>query len=185
MILNEKLKELRMKKGVTQKEVASLLNVSTTQITNMETGDRTPKYESLKQLIKYYEVPKKEELEILKVFLNKRLPDDLFDCQQDIQQIVKEEMTQVELDDFVADHRDKDNEFEIYKNDGLTSMISFLREMDPERRKKSVEMFVGTAKLPLNNFVFLTEIFDTLIEEVDEDVFKKSFGIISMLRTKN
>ena len=53
---NEKLQELRRKKGITQEELASALFVSRTAISKWESGRGYPSIESLKAIAKYFSV---------------------------------------------------------------------------------------------------------------------------------
>lgn len=50
MIFPERLKELRQKKGLTQQEIADLLNVNRVTYTNWEKGKREPNFETLLKL---------------------------------------------------------------------------------------------------------------------------------------
>ena len=54
--MNEKLKELRKEKGVSQKEVAKAIGITLSAYSNYEQGTREPSYEILKNLCLYYEV---------------------------------------------------------------------------------------------------------------------------------
>ena len=54
--MNEKLKELRLEKGVTQKEVAKALNISKSAYANYEQGVREPSYQVLANICKYFNV---------------------------------------------------------------------------------------------------------------------------------
>lgn len=56
MTLNEKLKELRKKKGLTQEALASELNVSRQAITKWETGEGTPDIENLRNIALFFHV---------------------------------------------------------------------------------------------------------------------------------
>lgn len=47
MIFSERLKQLRLEKGLTQKEVADLVNVNRVTYTNWEKGNREPSFEKL------------------------------------------------------------------------------------------------------------------------------------------
>ena len=53
---HEKLKMLRKKKGLTQQEVADLVNVSRVRYTNWECGKREPTYENLSMLACIFDV---------------------------------------------------------------------------------------------------------------------------------
>ena len=56
MEFNEKLQELRRKKGLTQEELAVSLYVSRTAISKWESGRGYPNIESLKQIAKFFSV---------------------------------------------------------------------------------------------------------------------------------
>lgn len=56
MNINKKLRELRVEKGVLQKDVAKAIGVSVSAYGNYEQGNREPSYEVLIALCKYYQV---------------------------------------------------------------------------------------------------------------------------------
>ena len=56
MEFNEKLQELRKKKGLTQEELAEALYVSRTAISKWESGRGYPSIDSLKEIAKYFSV---------------------------------------------------------------------------------------------------------------------------------
>ena len=56
MTFNEKLKELRKKKGLTQEELASELNVSRQAITKWETGEGAPDIDNLRNIALFFHV---------------------------------------------------------------------------------------------------------------------------------
>ena len=56
MEFNEKLQELRKDKGLTQEELAEILYVSRTAVSNWESGRGYPNIESLKEISKFFEV---------------------------------------------------------------------------------------------------------------------------------
>lgn len=56
MKLNEKIKELRKKKGLTQEQLASELNVSRQAITKWESGEGSPDIENLKNIALFFHV---------------------------------------------------------------------------------------------------------------------------------
>lgn len=56
MTLNEKLKELRKKKGLTQEELASELNVSRQAITKWESGEGAPDIDNLRNIALFFHV---------------------------------------------------------------------------------------------------------------------------------
>lgn len=51
-----KIKELREKRGITQKELANALNVTQTAITYWETGKREPSAEIIEKIADYFNV---------------------------------------------------------------------------------------------------------------------------------
>ena len=56
MMFSEKLKELRKKKGLTQEELASELNVSRQAITKWESGDGAPDIDNLRNIALFFHV---------------------------------------------------------------------------------------------------------------------------------
>ena len=52
----EKLKQLRINKPVTQKQIADYLGVNTVTVQRFEYGDRRPSYENLIKLCDYFQV---------------------------------------------------------------------------------------------------------------------------------
>ncbi len=50
LMLSKRLKELRKEKGLTQKEIAQLLNIKQNSYSNWETGKKNPSQENLSQL---------------------------------------------------------------------------------------------------------------------------------------
>lgn len=56
MSLGNRLRELRMSKGVNQKEVAKMLNVDRSTYGKYETGDSSPDYDKLTKLADYFSV---------------------------------------------------------------------------------------------------------------------------------
>ncbi|MDL2212215.1 XRE family transcriptional regulator [Erysipelotrichaceae bacterium OttesenSCG-928-M19] len=55
-MLKDRLKKLRKEKGITQKEISELLNVSRVSYARYETGDRQPPYETLSKIADFFEV---------------------------------------------------------------------------------------------------------------------------------
>ena len=56
MMFNEKLKELRKKKGLTQEDLASELNVTRQAITKWESGDGAPDIDNLRNIALFFHV---------------------------------------------------------------------------------------------------------------------------------
>lgn len=56
MIINAKLKELRLEKGLTQKQVAEQLGISSTCYSGYEQGYREPDLKTLIKICKFFEV---------------------------------------------------------------------------------------------------------------------------------
>ena len=56
MKFNEKLKELRNEKKLTQKQAAQLLNISTTCYSGYEQGYREPDFKTLVKICRLFEV---------------------------------------------------------------------------------------------------------------------------------
>ena len=56
MELNEKLKELRNSRGLTQEELASALFVSRTAISKWESGRGNPSIDSLKEISSFFSI---------------------------------------------------------------------------------------------------------------------------------
>lgn len=54
--MNEKLKQLRKEKNVTQKMVAKSLGITLSAYSNYEQGIREPSIEILKKICRYYDV---------------------------------------------------------------------------------------------------------------------------------
>lgn len=55
-IFSQRLKELRLKKGLTQQEIADLVHVNRVTYTNWEKGKREPSFENLFKLADLLEV---------------------------------------------------------------------------------------------------------------------------------
>lgn len=55
-IFTERLKKLRLKKGLTQKDIADLVHVNRVTYTNWEKGKREPSFENLIKLADLLEV---------------------------------------------------------------------------------------------------------------------------------
>ena len=62
MEFNEKLQELRKRKGFTQEELAEALYVSRTAVSKWESGRGYPNIDSLKAIAKYFAVTVEELL---------------------------------------------------------------------------------------------------------------------------
>jgi len=56
MIINKRLKELRSEKGLTQKEVAGQLGISTTCYSGYEQGYREPDLKTLIKICRFFEI---------------------------------------------------------------------------------------------------------------------------------
>ena len=56
MILNQRLKELRIRDGVTQRDIADRIGVATRNIQNFEYGTARPKLENLISLADFFNV---------------------------------------------------------------------------------------------------------------------------------
>ena len=54
--LAEKLKELRIEKGLSQREVSSALGMSRNAFTNYENGYREPSLDNLKKICQFFDV---------------------------------------------------------------------------------------------------------------------------------
>lgn len=81
---HEKLKTLRKKRGLTQQEVADLVNVSRVRYTNWECGKREPTYENLSMLACIFDVSidylLSDYIEISKDKLLKMKAEEYFEC---------------------------------------------------------------------------------------------------------
>ena len=56
IIFKERLKEMRIEKKLSQKELAEALSVSQRSISSWETGFRQPDFETLEKIAKYFGV---------------------------------------------------------------------------------------------------------------------------------
>ena len=56
MLLGDRLKKLRGEKGISQLELAKVLNISNVMLSRYEKNKRSPDYETLSKLADYYEV---------------------------------------------------------------------------------------------------------------------------------
>ena len=54
--LDEKLKELRIEKGLSQREVSSALGMTRNAFTNYENGYREPSLDNLKKICQFFDV---------------------------------------------------------------------------------------------------------------------------------
>ena len=54
--MNERLKQLRLEKGVKQEEVARIIGITKSAYSNYEQGIREPSFEILIKLCKYFDV---------------------------------------------------------------------------------------------------------------------------------
>ena len=62
MLLGQKIKELRMKNGVLQRQLASLLEIDTPMYSKIERGNRRAKRTQVIQIANYFNVDEKELL---------------------------------------------------------------------------------------------------------------------------
>ena len=56
MLVGKRLKELRLEKGLTQRELGQQINVTKVSICCYENGTRTPTLETLSELEKFFQV---------------------------------------------------------------------------------------------------------------------------------
>lgn len=61
----KRLREVRESKGLTQKEVASDLNITVTSYSRYETGNRNPDPEMIKKLSEYFDISSDYLLELI------------------------------------------------------------------------------------------------------------------------
>lgn len=116
---SDRLKALRIEKGLTQKELANLLHVSQNAIHNWETGKREPKIETIERIaaalkVDYSQLIGMEEIPITKDLITKR-PD------------IREALTQGMLEVFgtSADER----LIELIKNDNSDKVINVFNSL--------------------------------------------------------
>lgn len=62
-LFGKKLKELRLEKGLSQRELGKVFNVCNQTVSFWETGSREPDLDTLKKIVKYFEVSYEEFLE--------------------------------------------------------------------------------------------------------------------------
>lgn len=62
MLLGQKIKELRLKNGVLQRQLASFLEIDTPMFSKIERGDRRAKRTQVVQIANYFNVDEKELL---------------------------------------------------------------------------------------------------------------------------
>ena len=62
MLLGQKIKELRLKNGVLQRQLASLLEIDTPMFSKIERGDRRAKRTQVIQIANYFNIDEKELL---------------------------------------------------------------------------------------------------------------------------
>ena len=62
MLLGQKIKELRMRNGVLQRQLASLLEIDTPMFSKIERGDRRAKRTQVIQIANYFNIDEKELL---------------------------------------------------------------------------------------------------------------------------
>ena len=60
------LKEYRIKKNITQEELAELLNITPRQVQRIEIGESRPSLKTLKLLIKILEISDEDVVKIIK-----------------------------------------------------------------------------------------------------------------------
>ncbi|MDE6397788.1 MAG: helix-turn-helix domain-containing protein [Clostridiales bacterium] len=53
---NEKLKQARLEKGLSQKDAATQLQMSRTGLANYEQGVREPSFDAIRRLCKFYDI---------------------------------------------------------------------------------------------------------------------------------
>lgn len=62
MLLGKRIRELRNKNGVLQRQLASLLEIDTPMLSKIERGDRRAKRAQIVQLANYFQIDEKELL---------------------------------------------------------------------------------------------------------------------------
>ena len=80
MRLADTLKHLRILKKITQKELAKILNVTRTCVTNWESGTRKPSVEDLSNISKFFDYPL---VELVKLLLAEKTLQEVNELNQD------------------------------------------------------------------------------------------------------
>lgn len=62
MLLGKRIRELRNKNGVLQRQLASLLEIDTPMLSKIERGDRRAKRAQIVRLVNYFQIDEKELL---------------------------------------------------------------------------------------------------------------------------
>lgn len=91
MSTGEKIKKIRLKKGITQKQLAELLNTSQQNLAQYESGKRKPKIETLRKIAHALNVPVTELVEsdvlqltndVIELFAGSTTLEYIADCSQ-------------------------------------------------------------------------------------------------------
>ena len=181
MLLHERLKDLRINtfsNPKTQQDICDLFKIARSLYSLIESGKRFPTYKQLETAIRYYDVDKKTELEMRKQWFLLRLPDDVYECHQSINELVQSQMTQIEIKNYVEDK--KIDKQQILNEPVFTKLISYLQNLDEERRAQDLETFTQLLKLPMKESVGFKKICNLAIKQ-NEDILDKIYTIVKTI----
>ena len=154
-MLGIKLKEFRLRLSLTQITCAEHINVTDVQIGRIEKGVRTPTYEHLQSLCKLFNVSAEERLELLQIFFETKLPEQLNTCKDDIHELSGKLLTETQLDSYMDNLPDSLGP--ILRDPIIINMLSLLKLIDSDKRKAIVGDMASLCQLEDDKFTYNME----------------------------
>ena len=96
MLLGKRIRELRNKNGVLQRQLASLLEIDTPMLSKIERGDRRAKRAQIVRLANYFQIDEKELLTVW-------VADKILEAVADENEFKKDALKIVKLDGVAAE----------------------------------------------------------------------------------
>lgn len=155
-MLGTKLKEHRLRKGLTQLEVSELIRCTDVQVGRIEKGVRTPTFEQLQQLFEIYKTSKEDQLELLQIFFETKLPDQLNACKDAIHDLSADLITDNQLDDYISNL--PNNLGPIIKDPMIVNLLSLLKLVSIDKRKKTIGDIASVLQLDDDKFEYNMDI---------------------------
>ena len=154
-MLGIKLKEFRLRASLTQVACADHINVTDVQIGRIEKGVRTPTFDQLKVLFILFNASDEEQLELLQIFFETRLPEQLNSCKDSIHELSAKLLTESQLDDYMDNLPNSLGP--ILRDPIIINMLSLLKLIDPEKRKDIVGDMASLCQLEDDKFKYNME----------------------------